>query len=36
MKKPLLFILAGLAIGFAVPALAQVQNAVDPESESAD
>jgi SnoaL-like protein len=31
MKIPLLSTLAGLVIGFAVPALAQDQNAVDPE-----
>ena len=30
-KMRLLFALAGLAIGFAVPALAQEQNTVDPE-----
>ena len=31
MKIPLLLTLAGLAIGFAVPAVAQEQNTVDPE-----
>ena len=31
MKVRLLLTLAGLAIGFAVPALAQEQNTVDPE-----
>jgi uncharacterized protein (TIGR02246 family) len=31
MKMPLLITLAGLAIAFAVPALAQEQNTVDPE-----
>jgi outer membrane lipoprotein-sorting protein len=30
MKMRVLLILAGLAIGFAVPALAQEQNMVDP------
>jgi hypothetical protein len=31
MKMRLLLIIAGLVIGFAVPALAQEQNTVDPE-----
>ena len=31
MKMPLLIIIAGLAIGFAVPALAQEKDSVDPE-----
>lgn len=31
MKMPLLITLAGLAIGFAVPAISQEQNTVDPE-----
>ena len=31
MKMPFLITLAGLAIGFAVPAVAEEQNTVDPE-----
>jgi hypothetical protein len=36
MKMSFLLTLAGLAIGFAVPVLAQQQNTVDPGSAPAD
>jgi hypothetical protein len=36
MKMPFILTLAGLAIAFALPALAQEQNSVDPEVRSAD